>query len=119
MKQDILDIIKLFSKDAKQQAGFEEILSIMREEAPEIEEGDSDLCEEDSAVVKLVNKIILDAHSRRASDIHIEPFPGSENTQVRIRIDGDCMIYQTIPSSYRNAVVQPRRRCKARPRVSR
>ncbi len=105
LKQDILDIIKLFSRDAKQQAGFEEILSIMREEAPEIEEADSDLCEEDSAVVKLVNKIILDAYSQGASDIHIEPFPGSENTQVRIRIDGDCTIYQTIPSSYRNAVV--------------
>ena len=105
LKQDILDIIKLFARDVKQQAGFEEILSVMREETEEIEEAERDLCEEDSAVVKLVNKIILDAHCRGASDIHIEPFPGRENTQVRIRIDGDCTIYQTIPFSYRNAVV--------------
>jgi type II secretory ATPase GspE/PulE/Tfp pilus assembly ATPase PilB-like protein len=56
-------------------------------------------------VVKLVNKIILDAHARGASDIHIEPFPGKDNTQVRTRIDGDCVVYQTIPFSYRNAVV--------------
>jgi type II secretory ATPase GspE/PulE/Tfp pilus assembly ATPase PilB-like protein len=105
LKQDILDIIKLFSKDAKQQAGFEEILSTMREEAEVIEEVDSELCEEDSAIVKLVNKIILDAHFRGASDIHIEPFPGSENTQIRFRIDGNCTIYQTIPFNYRRAVV--------------
>jgi type II secretory ATPase GspE/PulE/Tfp pilus assembly ATPase PilB-like protein len=61
--------------------------------------------EGDSAVVQLVNKIILDAIDRRASDIHIEPYPGKENTQVRIRIDGSCQIYQTIPYNYRNAVV--------------
>jgi len=61
--------------------------------------------EEDNAVVKLVNKIILDAYARGASDIHIEPFPGKENTRVRVRIDGDCAIYQTIPFNYRSAVV--------------
>jgi len=105
LKQDILDIIKLFSRDAKQQAGFEEILSTMREETEVIEETDSELCEEDSAIVKLVNKIILDANSRGASDIHIEPFPGSDNTQIRFRIDGDCTIYQSIPFNYRRAVV--------------
>ncbi|MGD2015126.1 MAG: GspE/PulE family protein, partial [Desulfobacterales bacterium] len=43
--------------------------------------------------------------ARGASDIHIEPFPDKENTQVRTRIDGDCVVYQTIPFSYRNAVV--------------
>ncbi len=105
LKQDILDIIKLFAKDVKDRAGFEAILSDLREETEEVDEADNDLCEEDSAVVKLVNKIIIDAHSRGASDIHIEPFPGRENTEIRIRIDGDCMRYQSIPFSYRNAVV--------------
>ena len=61
--------------------------------------------EEDSAVVQLVNKIILDAYNRNASDIHIEPYPGKQNTQVRIRVDGSCTVYQTIPFSYKNAVV--------------
>jgi type II secretory ATPase GspE/PulE/Tfp pilus assembly ATPase PilB-like protein len=61
--------------------------------------------DEDSAVVQLVNKIILDAHSRGASDIHIEPYPGKMNTQVRIRVDGSCTVYQTIPFSYKAAVV--------------
>ena len=61
--------------------------------------------EEDSTVVKLVNKIVLDAHARGASDIHIEPYPGKDNTDVRIRIDGHCMLYQTIPFNYRNAAI--------------
>ncbi|MEA3429082.1 MAG: GspE/PulE family protein, partial [Thermodesulfobacteriota bacterium] len=61
--------------------------------------------EENSAVVQLVNKIIMDAYNRGASDIHIEPYLGKENTRVRIRIDGNCSLYQTIPYSYKNAVV--------------
>ncbi len=105
LKQDILDLVALFSHDEKQLADIEEILSLMREETEEIVEAESAVCEEDSTVVKLVNKIIIDAHARGASDIHIEPFSGKENTQVRFRIDGDCSLYQTIPFSYRNAVV--------------
>ncbi len=105
LKQDILEIIKFFSQDEKQMADIEEILSVMRKESNEIEEAENEVREEDNAVVKLVNKIILDACARGASDIHIEPFPGKENTQIRIRIDGDCLVYQTIPFNYRSAVV--------------
>jgi len=105
LRRDILEMINFFFRDAQQQKGIEEILSVMQEETEEIEEAESEIGEEDSMVVKLVNKIILDAYARGASDIHIEPFPGKENTQVRTRIDGDCVVYQTIPFSYRNAVV--------------
>jgi len=105
LKRDILEMINLFFRDARRQEGIEEILSVMQEETEEIEEPESEVGEEDSMVVRLVNKIILDAHARGASDIHIEPFPDKENTQVRTRIDGDCVVYQTIPFSYRNAVV--------------
>jgi len=40
----------------------------------------------DASVIKLVNQIILEAHQKRASDIHIEPFRGKMN--IRYRIDG-------------------------------
>jgi hypothetical protein len=105
LKQDILDTIKFYSQDDKQLSDIEEILSMMREESNEIEEAEKAVGEEDNAVVKLVNKIILDAYARGASDIHIEPFSGKESTRVRIRIDGDCSVYQTIPFNYRSAVV--------------
>jgi len=105
LKQDILDCINLFTTDEKTLASMDEILSQLQNEEDEIEEAESALGEEDSAVVQLVNKIIADAHNRGASDIHLEPYPGKENTQVRIRVDGDCTVYQTIPYAYRNAVV--------------
>ena len=105
LKKDILDCINLFTTDEKTLASMDEILSQLQNEEDEIEEAESALGEEDSAVVQLVNKIIADAHNRGASDIHLEPYPGRENTQVRIRVDGDCTVYQTIPYAYRNAVV--------------
>lgn len=104
-KNDILDFIKLFTQDEKELAEIDDILSQLQVEAEEIEEAESGFDEADSAVVQLVNKIILDAYARGASDIHIEPYSGKQNTQVRIRVDGSCMIYQTIPYNYRNAVV--------------
>jgi len=105
LKQDILDFIKLFTQDEKEQANIDDILSKLQDENQEIDEAESGVGEEDSAVVQLVNKIILDAYARKASDIHIEPYPGKENTHVRIRIDGHCTLYQTIPFSYKNAIV--------------
>ncbi|MCG6910316.1 MAG: GspE/PulE family protein [Deltaproteobacteria bacterium] len=105
LKDDILEFIKLFTTDEKQMGEIDEILSQLQDEAEEIEEAEQALGEEDSAVVQLVNKIIMDAYQRGASDIHIEPYPGKQNTEVRVRIDGACTIYSTIPFSYKNAVV--------------
>jgi type II secretory ATPase GspE/PulE/Tfp pilus assembly ATPase PilB-like protein len=105
LEEDILNFIKLFTQDEKQMAEIDDILSQLQNEAEEIEEAESAMGDEDSAVVQVVNKIILDAYKRGASDIHIEPYPGKQNTEVRIRIDGACTLYQTIPFSYKAAVV--------------
>jgi type II secretory ATPase GspE/PulE/Tfp pilus assembly ATPase PilB-like protein len=61
--------------------------------------------EDDSAIVRLANQIIVDAYKRGASDIHIEPYTARQDTVVRIRIDGECREYQRIPASYRRALV--------------
>ena len=105
LKDDILKIINLFTTDEKELSSIDEILSQLHSEEEEIEEETAGVSEESSAVVQLVNKIILDAYARGASDIHLEPYPGKQNTQVRIRVDGACAIYQTIPYSFKNAVV--------------
>ena len=42
----------------------------------------------DNELVKLVNKIIIDAYKMGASDIHIEPMPGKAKTGIRLRKDG-------------------------------
>jgi type II secretory ATPase GspE/PulE/Tfp pilus assembly ATPase PilB-like protein len=58
----------------------------------------------ENELVKLVNKIIVDAYKQGASDIHIEPRPGKEKTVIRFRKDGSLENYIEIPSSYRSAL---------------
>jgi type II secretory ATPase GspE/PulE/Tfp pilus assembly ATPase PilB-like protein len=61
--------------------------------------------ESDSVIMQLVNKIVNDAYNRRASDIHVEPNVGKKNVEIRFRVDGDCSLYQTVPFSYRAAII--------------
>jgi len=83
-----------------------DLLSSMSEEG---EEGAADASEDvsaaaDNELVKLVNKIIVDAYQQGVSDIHIEPAPGKEKTLVRFRKDGSLVRYIEVPSSFRNAM---------------
>ncbi len=59
----------------------------------------------DNELVKLVNKVIVDAYRMGASDIHIEPQPGKAKTQIRLRKDGSLLNYIEVPATYRNALV--------------
>jgi type II secretory ATPase GspE/PulE/Tfp pilus assembly ATPase PilB-like protein len=60
---------------------------------------------QDNELVKLVNKIIIDAYNQGASDIHIEPYPDKGKTEIRFRKDGTLVNYIEVPPSYRNALV--------------
>jgi type II secretory ATPase GspE/PulE/Tfp pilus assembly ATPase PilB-like protein len=105
LKEDILQFINLFYQEEKEQKDIDEILGQLSVEDEEIEEAERAVSDEDSAIVQLVNKIVLDAYAREASDIHIEPYPGRKNTEIRFRVDGACHLYQTVPYSYRAAIV--------------
>ena len=59
----------------------------------------------DNELVKLVNKVIIDAYKMGVSDIHVEPYPGKEKTKIRFRKDGSLRPYIEIPASYRNPLV--------------
>jgi type II secretory ATPase GspE/PulE/Tfp pilus assembly ATPase PilB-like protein len=59
----------------------------------------------DNELVKLVNKIIVDAYNQGVSDIHVEPMPGKGKTGIRFRKDGTLMNYIEVPASYRNPLV--------------
>jgi type II secretory ATPase GspE/PulE/Tfp pilus assembly ATPase PilB-like protein len=58
----------------------------------------------DNELVKLVNKVIVDAFNQGASDIHIEPYPGKAKTEIRFRKDGSLGPYIEVPASYRAAI---------------
>ena len=59
----------------------------------------------DNELVKLVNKIIVDAYQMGASYIHIEPGLGKDKVLIRFRRDGSLQKYIEVPASYRNAMV--------------
>ena len=61
--------------------------------------------DERSSVVRLVKRIITDAHQQRASDIHLETNPDSELSRVRFRIDGELEEYLKVPADLRAALV--------------
>lgn len=79
-------------------------------DAPEDGDGqtqtaDDILSEEAPLVVQVVNKLILEAHQRGVSDIHIEPGLGNKETPVRYRKDGVCFQHTRIPVSLITAVI--------------
>ncbi len=57
---------------------------------------------EEAPVVRLVNLVLVDAVTRGASDIHIEPY--EKTFRVRYRIDGVLYEVMTPPAKLRNAI---------------
>jgi len=82
-----------------------ELVDEAREEASADASADAGMSENDSAVVRLANQIIIDAYKRNASDIHVEPYGEKKETIVRFRVDGTCEEYMKIPPTYRRAIV--------------
>jgi type II secretory ATPase GspE/PulE/Tfp pilus assembly ATPase PilB-like protein len=105
LKQDIVKYINFFYHVDESDASINEILGRL-DFAEEAEDDEEDaISESDSAIMQLVNKIINDASISRASDIHIEPNTKKKTLDIRFRIDGECVNYQSVPYSYRAATV--------------
>ena len=107
LPDDIVKFINHFFQSSEGQSSLTEILGKLdAEDSAQADEDDVEgVSESDSVIMQLVNKIILDAQAKRASDIHVEPNVARKNVEVRYRIDGDCAIHQTLPYNYRAAVV--------------
>ncbi len=94
------------------QEAVESLLTALKQEQEEgmtaVEEDDdtsSAISDSDSTIVRLVNKIIMDAYDSGVSDIHIEPGLGKGNMLVRFRKDGECDLYQEVPNMYKRAFI--------------
>ncbi len=106
LKDDILKYIEYFyGERSAEDASFTDLLGKLDSADQPVDESEESVTDSDSAIIQIVNKIINDAFSRRASDIHIEPDVIDKNVLVRYRIDGDCALYQTLPYSYRSAIL--------------
>jgi type II secretory ATPase GspE/PulE/Tfp pilus assembly ATPase PilB-like protein len=106
LKEDIFRMIDLFfGVKTKDSGSIEDILGKLDVSDEDEDEEVVTVSEEDSAIVQLVHKMVMDAYNRGASDIHIEPRAGKANAVIRFRVDGACQVYQTIPYTYKRAVV--------------
>jgi type II secretory ATPase GspE/PulE/Tfp pilus assembly ATPase PilB-like protein len=109
-QKDFKDTVSQFygaESGAADLGNVEDLLGAMSDDGSEVLEAMSDEASAaaDNELVKLVNKVIVDAYNQGASDIHIEPYPGKAKTEVRFRKDGSLGPYIEVPSSYRAAIV--------------
>ena len=96
---------QFFGADGGSSEDIGDLLSNLDDESDVIDVGGDELsAAADNELVKLVNKIIIDAYNQGASDIHIEPMPGKGKTGIRFRKDGTLSQYIEVPSSYRSAL---------------
>ncbi len=101
-------INQFYGAESMDTGNIDELLSGLEDEAGDVMEGaaaDEASAAADNELVKLVNKVIIDAYNQNASDIHIEPYPGKAKTEIRFRKDGDLGPYIEVPASYRAAIV--------------
>ena len=107
LPEDIIKFINLFYSTNEDDQSISEILGrLVSDEEAEDEDDESEvISESDSVIMQIVNKIINDAYARRSSDIHVEPNIAKKNVEIRYRVDGECMLYQTLPYNYRAAIV--------------
>ena len=107
LRKDILSFLGQVGGDLGGKDSIGTILGDLRAEdvGDTLDLSAGELDENDSAVIRLANQIIVDAYKARASDIHIEPYGGQRDTVIRYRIDGGCAEYQKIPGAYRRAIV--------------
>jgi type II secretory ATPase GspE/PulE/Tfp pilus assembly ATPase PilB-like protein len=100
--------LNLFFGDVGDTSSIDDLLSGMDDDeelSVTGSDGDDVGAAADNELVKLVNKIIVDAYHQGVSDIHIEPYPGKAKTEIRFRKDGSLSPYIEIPASYRAAIV--------------
>ncbi len=62
-----------------------------------------DVAADDAPIVKLVQRMLVEAVKMRASDIHIEPM--GDRVRLRYRIDGVCMRRDDLPKRMQSSVL--------------
>jgi type II secretory ATPase GspE/PulE/Tfp pilus assembly ATPase PilB-like protein len=105
-QRDFKDTLNLFFGADTDIGDIGDLLEGLGDDESEDAAGGDDIsAAADNELVKLVNKIVIEAYHQGASDIHIESYPGKAKTEVRFRKDGSLSPYIEVPASYRNAII--------------
>jgi len=97
-------IEKHYTRDEEK---VEDIIGEMTEDVVAVDDTSdtSVVSETDSQIIKLVNKILINAYKKDASDIHLEPGIGKNPLAVRYRVDGICHLSHEVPHGYKRALL--------------
>jgi len=82
-----------------------ESMEFQESHLPTVPEPEVAVAQSDNTLVRLVNTMIIEAHARGVSDIHVESQPGRARVRIRFRCDGLLCPYLELPHTYRAAVV--------------
>ncbi|MDP7357355.1 MAG: ATPase, T2SS/T4P/T4SS family, partial [Pseudomonadales bacterium] len=92
--------------DDEAESGFDDVFTRLDEQVVVEVEDDPDESQNDeqsaasSAIIQLVNKIIIESNRLGASDVHIEPGKDRSAGIVRIRVDGVCRELLRVPAEH-------------------
>jgi type II secretory ATPase GspE/PulE/Tfp pilus assembly ATPase PilB-like protein len=104
-EEDMFAAIDRYYGAKSESAHIAELVSALNVDIGEPADIAPPVTESDSALVRLVNKIITDAFDRGVSDIHIESMKGNEPTIIRFRRDGVLADYSEVPANFRDALI--------------
>ncbi len=93
MQKEMQDILGAVGED----------MEVVREANEDAEAANALAAVDDAPLVKLVNKLLMDAIRMRASDIHVEIY--EKVMRVRYRVDGTLREISTLPFKLRHAII--------------
>ncbi len=103
-KSQIEEKIELLYEEERK---LEEVLDVLKQSFKEFEvekiKKEEEISEKSSPIIVLANKIIEEAHFKKASDIHIQPL--ENKVIIRYRIDGDLHTILELPKYIQDALI--------------
>ncbi|MGV3593559.1 MAG: GspE/PulE family protein, partial [Gammaproteobacteria bacterium] len=109
LPEHILQFLGGNKQEEEDTQGFEDVFKSLEEESgvevDETKEKDDEGAAATSAIIQLVNKIIVEAERLGGSDIHIEPGKDRGPGIVRVRVDGLCRELLKVPAEHTAALI--------------
>jgi type IV pilus assembly protein PilB len=95
------DIIRAVNKYYDSNEGFEDLIGVNNPVLDSMKE--EKITEADSPIIRLVNQLLSNASTSKASDIHIDP--QETKVVVRYRIDGILRVERVLPKHMQNVLI--------------